>query len=79
MLATAGSMSLSLAHIKQHARPKRLIAVCLLAAPEGLKRMAVEHKDVDIVVGVVDEKLNDEGFIVPGLGDAGDRFCGHYN
>jgi uracil phosphoribosyltransferase len=76
MLATAGSMCLSLSHIKKRAKPKRLVAVCLLVAPEGLQRMEVEHPDVDIVYGHQDERLNDKGFIMPGLGDAGDRFFG---
>ena len=78
MLATAGSMSRAISHIKRNAKPRRIIAVCLLAAPEGLELMKTKHPDVDMVVGVIDEKLDDDGFIYPGLGDAGDRFFGHY-
>jgi uracil phosphoribosyltransferase len=50
--------------------------VCLIAAPEGIDAMQQAHPDVDIYVGHVDEKLNDHGYIVPGLGDAGDRLFG---
>ena len=48
----------------------------LIAAPEGIERVQKEHPDVDIYVGCVDEKLNDHGYIIPGLGDAGDRLFG---
>ena len=48
----------------------------LLAAPEGIERIQKEHPDVDIYCGAVDEKLNERGYIVPGLGDAGDRIFG---
>ena len=50
---------------------KRIRFLCILAAPEGLKRMQEEHPDVDIYIGALDEKLNEHGYIVPGLGDAG--------
>ncbi|MDE3029100.1 MAG: uracil phosphoribosyltransferase, partial [Paracoccaceae bacterium] len=50
--------------------------LCLLAAPEGVKRMGEAHPDVPIVTAAVDERLNDHGYIVPGLGDAGDRMFG---
>mgnify|MGYP001801913876 FL=1 len=50
--------------------------LCLLAAPEGIARMQEAHPDVPIVTAAVDEKLNDIGYIVPGLGDAGDRMFG---
>ena len=50
--------------------------MCILAAPEGVKRIRADHPDVDIYVAAIDEKLNDHGYIVPGLGDAGDRIFG---
>ena len=50
--------------------------LCLLAAPEGIKRMQEAHPDVPIVTASVDERLNEQGYIVPGLGDAGDRMFG---
>ena len=49
---------------------------CLIAAPEGIERVQKDHDDVDIYVAAVDEKLNEHGYIVPGLGDAGDRLFG---
>ena len=55
---------------------KHIRFLCILAAPEGVKRMQEEHPDVDIYIGALDEKLNDHGYIVPGLGDAGDRIFG---
>ena len=55
---------------------KNIRFLCIIAAPEGLKRMQEEHPDVDIYIGALDEKLNDHGYIVPGLGDAGDRIFG---
>ena len=50
--------------------------MCINAAPEGIERMKEAHPDVDMYVGALDEKLNDHGYIVPGLGDAGDRIFG---
>ena len=50
--------------------------MCLIAAPEGVKAIQEEHSDVDIYIAALDEKLNDHGYIVPGLGDAGDRLFG---
>ena len=50
--------------------------MCLIAAPEGIQRVQEEHPDVDIYVAAVDERLNDHGYIIPGLGDAGDRLFG---
>ena len=50
--------------------------MCIIAAPEGVRRMETEHPDVDLYIGALDEKLNDHGYIVPGLGDAGDRIFG---
>ena len=50
--------------------------MCIVAAPEGVKVVQEEHPDVDIYVATLDEKLNDHGYVVPGLGDAGDRLFG---
>ena len=50
--------------------------MCIIAAPEGIKKMQEEHPDVQIYTAAIDEKLNDIGYIVPGLGDAGDRIFG---
>ena len=50
--------------------------MCLIVAPEGVKAIQEEHSDVDIYIAALDEKLNDHGYIVPGLGDAGDRLFG---
>ena len=55
---------------------KSIRFMCIIAAPEGLERLQKDHPDVDIYVGTLDEKLNDHGYIVPGLGDAGDRIFG---
>ena len=55
---------------------KNIHFLCIIAAPEGIARMQQEHPDVDLYVGALDEKLNDHGYIVPGLGDAGDRIFG---
>ena len=55
---------------------KHIKLMCLIAAPEGLALVQKEHPDVEIFVGAIDEKLNDHGYIVPGLGDAGDRIFG---
>ncbi len=75
MLATGNSSVAAIDLIKQSgARDIRFL--CLLAAPEGVERMKVEHPDVRIVTAALDERLNDKGYIVPGLGDAGDRMFG---
>ena len=50
--------------------------MCIIAAPEGIKKLQADHPDIDIFIGAVDEKLNEHGYIVPGLGDAGDRIFG---
>lgn len=75
MLATGGSASATTALLKQWGA-KRIKYVGLIAAPEGIKAMREAHPDVPIHVAAIDEKLNDVGFIVPGLGDAGDRQFG---
>ena len=60
----------------KYKRVKHILFVCIIAAPEGVERMKKEHPDVDLYIGSLDEKLNDHGYIVPGLGDAGDRIFG---
>ncbi|BCU83268.1 uracil phosphoribosyltransferase [Polycladomyces abyssicola] len=75
MLATGGSAAAALRILKEMgARNMKLM--CLIAAPEGIERVHREHDDVDIYVAAVDEKLNEKSYIVPGLGDAGDRLFG---
>ena len=75
MLATGGSACDAISQIKVRGG-KHIKFLCILAAPEGLKKLTTEHPDVDVYVGALDEKLNDKGYIVPGLGDAGDRIFG---
>lgn len=75
MLATGGSACDAIKQLKAHGC-QNIRFLCIIAAPEGLKRLQEEHPDVDIVVGSLDEHLNDIGYIVPGLGDAGDRIFG---
>ena len=75
MLATGGSASAAIGMLKEHGC-KHIHFLCIIAAPEGLKALQENHPDVDITVGAMDEKLNDHGYIVPGLGDAGDRIFG---
>ncbi len=75
MLATGGSASAAISFLKQRGA-KHIKLMCLIAAPEGIERVQKDHDDVDIYVAAVDEKLNEHGYIVPGLGDAGDRLFG---
>lgn len=75
MLATGGSAAAAVAHIKS-CGGKRISLVSILSAPEGIARFSKEHPDVDIYTAAVDSHLNDHGYIVPGLGDAGDRLFG---
>ena len=75
MLATGGSASAAITMLKKHGA-KRIHFMCIIGAPEGLKKLAEDHPDVDIYIGALDEHLNDHGYIVPGLGDAGDRIFG---
>ena len=75
MLATGGSSSAAIQFIKNRGANK-IKLVCLIGAPEGIEKVMKDHPDVDIYVAAVDEKLNDHGYIVPGLGDAGDRLFG---
>jgi uracil phosphoribosyltransferase len=75
MLATGGSAVAAIAALKKRGA-KNMKLMCLIAAPEGIKMVQDEHPDVDIFVAAIDEYLNDHGYIVPGLGDAGDRLYG---
>ena len=75
MLATGGSACDAIRQLKKHGC-RNIRFLCIIAAPVGLERLQKEHPDVDIIVGALDEKLNDIGYIVPGLGDAGDRIFG---
>ena len=75
MLATGGSAAAAITMLKEKGA-KKLILMCLVAAPEGVKVINDEHPDVPVYVASVDEKLNEHGYIVPGLGDAGDRIFG---
>ena len=75
MLATGGSSSAAISMLKEKGC-KNIHFMCIIAAPEGIARMQKDHPDVDLYVGSLDEKLNDHGYIVPGLGDAGDRIFG---
>ena len=75
MLATGGSAVAAINAIKRHGC-RNIKLVCLIAAPEGIEAVRKEHDDVDIYLACVDEYLNDHGYIVPGLGDAGDRLFG---
>lgn len=75
MLATGGSASAAITFLKQHGGVN-IKLMCLIGAPEGVKTVQEEHPDVDIYLAALDEKLNEHGYIVPGLGDAGDRLFG---
>lgn len=75
MLATGGSASAAIDFIKEKGG-KNIVFLCLIAAPEGIEVLLKEHPDVDIYIAAKDEKLNEHAYIVPGLGDAGDRLYG---
>lgn len=75
MLATGGSAAAAIQFIKNYGC-KSIKLMCIISAPEGIKKVQAEHPDIDIYVAAVDEKLNENGYIVPGLGDAGDRIFG---
>ncbi len=75
MLATGGSSIAAIQMLKERGC-KNIRFLCIIAAPEGVKAMQEAHPDVDMYIGSLDEKLNDHGYIVPGLGDAGDRIFG---
>lgn len=75
MLATGGSGADAITMIKQHGG-KNIKFMCIIAAPEGVERLHKEHPDVQIYVGALDRQLNENAYICPGLGDAGDRIFG---
>ena len=75
MLATGGSGADAVTMIKQHGG-KNIKFMCIIAAPEGLERLHREHPDIQIYVGALDRQLNENAYICPGLGDAGDRIFG---
>ena len=75
MLATGGSINATIALLKRHGYDS-IVVLSILAAPEGIEAVEMEHADVRIYVGGIDERLDDHKYIVPGLGDAGDRLFG---
>jgi uracil phosphoribosyltransferase len=75
MLATGGSAVAAVAALKQ-AGARRIRFLCLVAAPEGVSRMQGSHPDVPVFAAALDRQLNENGYILPGLGDAGDRLFG---
>ncbi len=75
MLATGGSAAAAITMLKEKG-VKNIRFMCIIAAPEGVEKLTSEHPDVDIYIGALDECLNDHKYIVPGLGDAGDRIFG---
>jgi uracil phosphoribosyltransferase len=75
MMATGNSAVAAVARLKQ-TNPKSMKFLCLLAAPEGLNHFQTQHPDVPIYTAAIDEKLDEHGYIIPGLGDAGDRLFG---
>ena len=76
MLATGGSASDALTMLKEKYHCKNIRFLCLVACPEGVAKVQADHPDVDIYTAAMDEKLNEHDYIVPGLGDAGDRIFG---
>lgn len=75
MLATGGSAVAAVDNLKKRGA-KRIMFVCLIAAPEGIEQLAKAHGDVRIITAAMDRELNEKGYILPGLGDAGDRSFG---
>jgi len=75
MLATGGSSVAAIQMLKEKG-VKNIRFMCIIAAPEGVKQMTENHPDVELYIGALDEHLNEHGYIVPGLGDAGDRIFG---
>lgn len=75
MLATGGSASMAITALKKRGAT-HIKLMCLVAVPEGIQRIEEDHPDIDIYTAAIDEKLNEHGYIVPGLGDAGDRLFG---
>ena len=76
MLATGGSASAAISLLKEKYGCKQIVLMDIIAAPEGIAVIRKDHPDVDLFVAAVDEKLNEHAYIVPGLGDAGDRIFG---
>lgn len=75
MLATGGS-AVAAIHLLKNRGITKIHFLCLIASPEGVKRLSEVHPDVEIYIGSLDERLNEKGYILPGLGDAGDRIYG---
>jgi uracil phosphoribosyltransferase len=75
MLATGGSATAAIGFLKEYGCTN-IKLMCIIGAPEGVKKVQEEHPEVDIFIAALDERLNDHGYIVPGLGDAGDRIFG---
>jgi uracil phosphoribosyltransferase len=75
MLATGGTASAAISFIKERG-VKTISLLCVIACPEGIERLRKDHPDVDVYAASLDERLNEHGYIVPGLGDAGDRLFG---
>ncbi len=75
MLATGNSSAAAITAVKAGGA-RKVTLICLVAAPQGIKRLQEEHPDIDIVTASIDRELNERGYIVPGLGDAGDRLYG---
>lgn len=75
MLATGGSAAAAITMLKEKG-VRKIHFLCIIAAPEGVKKLAEEHPDIDIFIGALDDHLNSHKYIVPGLGDAGDRIFG---
>lgn len=75
MLATGGSAAMAVSSLKTHGA-ERIRLMCIVAAPEGVQHMLEQHPDVHVFTAALDRELNDKGYILPGLGDAGDRLFG---
>ena len=75
MLATGGSLSFAIDKVKEHS-PKGIIALTVISSPEGISRLEKEHNDITLVTAKIDEKIDENWYIVPGLGDMGDRLFG---
>jgi uracil phosphoribosyltransferase len=75
MLATGNSSAAAISAVKA-AGARTVTLVCIVAAPQGIERVHAEHPDVHVVCAAIDRELNERGYIVPGLGDAGDRLYG---
>ena len=75
MLATGGSMIYTIDYLKERG-VKNITMLCIIGAPEGIKKVMTKHPDVDLYIAAIDDGLNDKAYIYPGLGDAGDRIFG---